>query len=89
MRNKSAVQLRAALSAATVLAVIAAAMLGGAHRDALLAAVTARQTEPILAGSISTLMNPAFAKTEASHKTGASHEPSGAAAAQNDLRQGD
>ncbi|MGA8712341.1 MAG: hypothetical protein WB647_04895, partial [Roseiarcus sp.] len=70
MHNRSAVQLRVALSAAAIFAVLAAATLSGAHPDASRTAGTARQMEPILAKSISTVMNPVVGKT------GASHDPS-------------
>jgi hypothetical protein len=54
MRKGNAVQLRLALSAAAVCAVLAAAILSGGHRTELPPVKTIQQTEPILVRSIST-----------------------------------
>ncbi len=58
MHKRSAVQLRSALLAAAVCAILAAAALSGGHRAGVLAIATARKSEPILARSISTIRKP-------------------------------
>ena len=54
MRKGNAVQLRLALSAGAVCAVLAAAILSGGHRTELPPVGTIQQTEPILVRSTST-----------------------------------
>ena len=66
MHKRNAIQLRLAISAAALCAVLAAATFGGAHRAGLLAAATALGTEPILARSISTIRKSSVEKDEAS-----------------------
>jgi hypothetical protein len=55
MRKGDAVQLRSALAAAVVCALLTVASLGDARRTGLRPVGAAQQTEPILARSISTL----------------------------------
>ena len=67
MHKRNAVQLRVAFSAAALCAVLAAAILSGAHRAGLLAIGTVRETDPIVVRTFSTIMNPSVEKAGASH----------------------
>jgi hypothetical protein len=67
MRKRNAVQLRSALSAAAVCAVLAAVNLSGAHRTRLLAMATVQQAEPILVRSTSTIPPLDVEKVRSSH----------------------
>ena len=68
MHKRNAVQLRLALSAAAVCAVLAAATSSGAHRGGPLSITTVPETAPILAKSISTIRKPSVEKARPSHK---------------------
>jgi hypothetical protein len=67
MHNRNAVQLRVAFSAAALCAVLAAAILSGAHRPGLLAIATVREADPIVVRSFSTMKNPSVEKAGVSH----------------------
>ena len=64
MHKSNAVQLRLALSAAAACAVLAAATFSGAHRAGSLSIIVARQVEPILARSVSTIRTPSIENLE-------------------------
>jgi hypothetical protein len=66
MHKRNAVQLRLALSAAAVCAVLAAASLSGAHRAGPPSITTVPETAPILAKSISTIGKPSVEKARGS-----------------------
>ena len=68
MRKRNAVQLRLALSAAVVCAVLAAATSSGAHRAGPLSITMVPETAPILAKSISTIRKPSVEKARGSHE---------------------
>ena len=67
MRKREAAQLRLALSAGAVCAVLAAATLNGAHRTGLLTTATVQQAEPILVRSTSTIVSLDVEKVGSSH----------------------
>lgn len=68
MHKRNAVQLRLALSAAAVCAVLAAASSSGAYRSGPLSIAMAGESGPILARSISTIGKPTFERLRASHR---------------------
>jgi hypothetical protein len=69
MHKRNAVQLRLALSAATLCAVLAAASSSGAYRSGPLSIAMAGTSGPILARSISTIWKPVSEKFRASHRS--------------------
>src|SRR5271165_1242217 len=68
MHKRNGVQLRLALSAAAVCAVLAAAASSGADRAGPPSITMVPETAPILAKSISTIRKPRVEKARASHK---------------------
>jgi len=70
MHKRNAVQLRSALSAAAICAVLAVATFSGVHRAGSAAIRTVRETEPIVVRSISTIREPGGKK----HWPGSSHD---------------
>jgi hypothetical protein len=67
MHRGNAVQLRLALSAAAVCAVLAAATLSGGHRGGSPSTASFRAPEPIVARSDSTMRTPDVEKSGGSH----------------------
>ena len=68
MHKRNAVQLRLALSAAAVCAVLAAAASSGAHRAGPLSIAMVSESGPILTKSNSTIRKPSVEKARASHE---------------------
>lgn len=68
MHRRNAVQLRLALSAAAVCAVLAATTASGAQWAGPLSIATAPETAPIVAKSISTIRKPSIEQPRASHE---------------------
>jgi hypothetical protein len=68
MHKRNGVQLRLALSATAVCAVLAAATFSGDHRAGSLAITMAREPDTILVRSVSTIRKPSVERARTSHE---------------------